>query len=306
MNDSHNAKANVLVVGATGKLGTAATKLLLTEGFQVRAMTREKQNAGHLAEIGAELFEADLRDKDSLGAACAGMDHVIASAHAILDRGANCPNSVDGQGHRDLIEAARETGVRHFSYVSARPNGADHPVDFFRIKFATEKYLKASGLEYSIISGPAFMETQHEVMGGTILSKQKAFVFGAGNMKANYVSVVDMARYLVWSLTDERLANRRLDVGGPENLTQNEVIDIYESVCGFSIKRSRLPVPLLKTLNFLVGPFHSVARRIFTMGALIATEDSSFDTSELLAEYPWQLRSYEESARNWRESEMPG
>lgn len=305
MPDSPIAKVSVLVVGATGKLGSATTKLLLSEGFSVRAMTRERQKAAHLAAIGAEVFEADLRDRASIRAACAGMQCVVASAHAALERGANSPLTVDGQGHRDLIDIAGEAGVRHFSYASAQPISAEHPVDFFRIKFATEKYLQASGLEYSIISGPSFMETQHEILGGLIRHKQKAFLFGRGDVKANYVSVIDMARFLVWSLDDTKLRNRRLLVGGPENLTQNEVIDRYESACGYPIRRNRVPLPLLKTVNFLVGPFHSVARRILSMGIQAATVDSSFDTGELLVEFPWQLRSYAESARIWHESDLP-
>jgi uncharacterized protein YbjT (DUF2867 family) len=306
MTEPNLAMESVLVVGASGKLGTATTRLLLAEGYPVRAMTRFPKKAAHLADMGAHLFEGDLRDLDSLRRACEGVDYVIAAAHAALEKGANCPKTVDGKGHRDLIDVARAAGIRHFSYTSAANISVDHPVDFFRIKFATEEYLKASGLDYSIIRGPAFMETQHEVLGGMILKKKKAFLFGRGEGRGNFVSVVDMARFLVWSFQDERLHNRLINVGGPDNFTQNQLVDIYESVCGFPVKRSYVPVHLLKALKILVGTFHPVARRICTMGILIATSDSSIDPGELLDGFSWRPRSYKESVRDWLDTENPG
>jgi uncharacterized protein YbjT (DUF2867 family) len=305
MTDTILSRELVLVVGSSGKLGTATTRLLLAEGYPVRAMTRYPDKAAHLADMGVHLFEGDLRDSDSLRRACEGVDYVISTAHAALEKGSNCPESVDGKGHRDLIDVACAAGIRHFSYTSAANISADHPVDFFRIKFATEEYLKASGLDYSIIRGSAFMETQHEVLGGMILKKKKAFLFGRGEGRGNFVSVVDMARFLVWSFQDKRLHNRLVNVGGPENLTQNQLVDIYESVCGFPVRRSHVPVPLLKAMKTLVGTFHPVARRICTMGIVIATSDSSMEPGELLDDFSWLPRSYEESVRDWRDTENP-
>jgi uncharacterized protein YbjT (DUF2867 family) len=212
---------------------------------------------------------------------------------------------VDGKGHRDLIDVARAAGIRHFSYTSAANISVDHPVDFFRIKFATEEYLKASGLPHVIVRGSAFMETQHDLTGAMIRDKRKAFLFGRGMGRTNFVSVEDMARYLVWGLDDKRLHGRTVTVGGPDNFSQIEVVDLYETVCGFKAKRSFLPVPLLRALKFVVGPFHSVARRILTMAALLATSDTTFDSGGIHAEFDWRPRSFEESARQWFETVVP-
>lgn len=296
------AKGLTLVVGATGNLGTAVVRLLRAEGYPVRAMTRDPARASHLTELGAQVLTADLTRRDSLPPACAGVDFVIAAAHAALEKGANCPETVDGQGHRDLIDAAAAAGVRRFAYAGATGVTADHPVDFFRLKFATEEYLKASGLPHVIVSGPGFMETQHGLTGAMIRDKGRAFLFGRGGGRSNYVSVRDMARYLVWGLEDERLADRTMIVGGPDNFTQNEVVDIYATVCGTKVKRTFLPVPLLRTLKFVVGPFHEVARRMLTVATLIATSDTSFDAGKLHAEFSWRPRSYRESAKEWLET----
>lgn len=299
MHDSHVSCGKVLVVGATGKLGSETTRLLLAEGYPIRAMVRDPERAGQLAASGAELCTGDLKDRDSLRRACDGVEFVIASAHAALGKGANSPETVDGRGHRDLIDAARDAGVRHFTYVSTAGIRVDHPVDFFRIKFETEQYLVSSGIDYAIIAGSGFMETQHEVLGGMILRKHKAFLFGRGQKKANYVSVVDMARYVGWSLRDERLRNHRTIVGGPENLTQSEVVAIYEAAGGFPVKRVTIPLSVLRMLRLVVGPFQPVVRRILAMGIVTATEDLSLATEALHSKFTWQPRSYADSVRRW-------
>jgi NADH dehydrogenase len=264
-------------------------------------MTRAPATAGYLANLGAEVVEGDLTRPETLTEACRGVHAVIAAAHAALGRGSNCPLTVDGQGHRDLISAASSAGVRLFAYAGAAGGGPDHPVDFFRIKSEIEDLLRSSSLSHVIVQGPSFMETQHEILGSTIRDKGQAFLFGKGEGRTTFVSVEDMARYLVWGLEDPRLLNRTVLVGGPDNLSQNEMVAVYEKVLGVSVKRRYLPVPVLRVLKAVVGPFHSVARRILTMGALMATSDSSFDARPLHAEFDWRPRSYEESVRAWAE-----
>ena len=252
--------------------------------------------------MGAEVVQGDLLDRESLHRASAGIGQIVASAHAALSRGKYSPLTVDGQGHRDLIEVAREVGVQHFVYVSAIGVSADNPIDFFRIKHGTEETLKSSGLPYSIVRGAAFMETQIELNAPQLLQKQKALVFGRGDKRSNFVSVVDVARFVVLALQDARLLNRTITVGGPENLTRNQVLDLYEYIMDTKIKRSRMPVPLLRLLSLVVGPFHPVARRMFKMGIAMGTKEQTVDMQELLAEFPMELTRLESVIEAWHRS----
>jgi uncharacterized protein YbjT (DUF2867 family) len=293
----------VLVVGATGKLGTEVVRQLREQGWPVRAMARSSAKAGHLQALGAEVAIGDLLDRTSLARACEGVAFVVASAHAALSRGANRPRTVDGAGHRDLIDVAHQAGVRHFVYVSAMGIGPDHPVDFFRIKYETERYLESSGLSYSIVRGAAFMETQNEIVGKSFLKNGKAFIIGRGDKRNNYVSVVDVARFVALALQDERLHGRMTEVGGPENLTQTQLVDIYEKVTGWKAKRIHVPVAALRILRTVVGPFHSVARRMFTMGVFLGSNDQPFDMDDVLREFPMDLTRFEDVVRGWLQAQ---
>lgn len=83
----------ILVAGATGVLGRSISQRLLHGGGRVRVMTRDPRRAA------------------SLDRACAGISHVITTANAFAGRGADNVSSVDRQGNRQLIDAARRAGV---------------------------------------------------------------------------------------------------------------------------------------------------------------------------------------------------
>ena len=58
----------ILVTGATGRQGGATARHLLTNGWQVKALTRDasKPEAQALAQAGAEIVQGDLEDKAAL------------------------------------------------------------------------------------------------------------------------------------------------------------------------------------------------------------------------------------------------
>lgn len=298
-------RGTVLVVGASGNCGTEIVCVLCSDGWSVRAMTRTPELTADLAEMGAEIVRGDLTDRASLERVCSGVDHVVASAHAALSKGKNSPQTVDGQGHRDLIDIARAARVKHFVYVGASNDQLAAAVDFFRIKRQTEDYLKASGLDYTIVRGAAFMETLHEFMGSRIVQSGKAVIVGGGNRLNSYVSVKDVARFVVLALTDERLNGRTIDVAGPEHLTSEQVVEIYEKVIGRAARRTHVPVPLLRVASGVAALVHPVARRMLQAMTITATNDVTHDMSELQSEFPMQLTTFEESAREWAATVQP-
>ena len=141
----------ILIVGASGRLGSTIARHLLSQGKRVRALTRTPARLEQLEAMGAEVVRGDLRDPASLVSACQQAEQVITTAHAGEGTGSNTPGRVDGEGNRQLIEAAKAAGVRHFVFISTRGARADSPVDLFRFKYQTEAYLRASGVPFTIL-----------------------------------------------------------------------------------------------------------------------------------------------------------
>src|SRR6266571_9391192 len=132
----------ILIVGASGRLGSVVAQRLITQGKPVRVMTRTPLTLIHLKQQGAEVVSGDLRNPASLLSACEGVEQVLAAAHALTGKGDNNPQTVDDAGNRQLIDTARAAGVKHFGFLSILGASPDAPVEFFRIKYHTEILLR--------------------------------------------------------------------------------------------------------------------------------------------------------------------
>jgi uncharacterized protein YbjT (DUF2867 family) len=295
----------VAVVGGTGRLGREIVGQLLAAGHRVVVVTRDPTRASDMATAGVDIRAGDLTSPASLAGACLDVDVVIASAHAMLGRGRYRSEHVDGQGHRMLIDAARAAGVRHFIYTSVMGASPTHPVDFWRTKFHIEEYLKASGLPWTILRPAAFIELHaHELIGKAILAGGTATILGAGERPMNFVAVRDVARLAVSAVATPSLRGRVVDIGGPENLTQNQVASTYARVSGRELKVRHLPAGLVRILATLIGPLHPGIARV--MRASLAGEmiDQTFDPGALLAAHPMTLTRVEDVARERAERRL--
>jgi uncharacterized protein YbjT (DUF2867 family) len=288
----------ILVVGATGILGRKLTRLLLAGGSQVRAMTRIVAHADELKGYGARPVRADLRDPDALEFALRGTRAVVASAHAMLGRGDASSEAIDYEGHRNLIDGAKAAGVEHFVYVSVFGASLDHPVDFWRNKARVERYLADSGLTYTIIRPTAFMDLHaYQLIGKAVVEGKRVVLFGKGQNPRNFVAAEDVAKAISGILEIPAMRGQSIDMGGPENLSGHQVVEVFERVSGQKAKVTHVPVPILKVMSKAIKPVHPGISRIIQSGILSETTDQKFDTSEFRTRIPITLTTLEEWAK---------
>jgi uncharacterized protein YbjT (DUF2867 family) len=284
----------ILLAGGTGILGSAIAARLLDQGRPVRALVRSVERAARLQERGAHLAVGDLRDAASLRAACEGATHVITTANAFMGRGSESVAAVDRQGNRNLIDAARQAGVGQFVFTSALLSDACRQIDYFAAKFATEAYLRESGLTYTILQPTAFMDIWARVIGEPMLKTGTTNVFGPGTDPMNFVAADTVADVAVQTLDNPAALNQVVEIGGPENITLNEVVALFERVRGRPGRRRHLPVWMLRTLGVLLRPFNPVLSRQMSAGALMGSGPQPFDPSPMLARYSVTLVTLEE------------
>jgi uncharacterized protein YbjT (DUF2867 family) len=288
----------ILIVGGTGVLGSATTRRLLAQGEQVRVMTRTPEKAAALQKLGAEVVQGDLRDTESLRKACQNADKVLAAAHSIFGHGDEASKYVDLQGHEQLIDIARTTGVNQFVYTSAECVAADHPVPFFRMKYEVEQTLKRSGMRYTILRPTAFMETHAwELIGKPIFECGMVSLFGKGENPRNFVAANDVARFAVMALLDPQLAGQTIEIGGPENWTNMQVVRLFEALQGQPVQVSHIPLALLRVVVPIFRPFRPGFSQVMQSNILMETTDQTFDAQELLRKYPVKLTHMEDWAR---------
>ena len=238
----------ILMVGATGVVGGMIARRLLEEGKEVRVLMRRDSpssqlvqqglatSAEELIEAGAQPVYGDLRDRASLDAAVEGVETVITTANSAMRGGADDPKSVDLEGNRNLIEAARDAGVEHFIFVSLLGADLNHPDPFVQAKAQSESTLRESGMEYTILAPEAFMEVWPAmVVGMPALQDQPATLVGEGRRRHSFISNRDVAAFAVAAVDYSAARNQYLAIGGPEPLSWRDVVATYERVLGRSI-----------------------------------------------------------------------
>src|SRR6266478_9382523 len=286
----------ILIVGASGRLGSVVAERLLAQGKAVRLMTRTPSNLVHLKQQGAEVVSGDLRNPAALLSACRGVEQVLAAARALDGKGDNNPHTVDDAGNRHLIDAARAAGVKYFIFVSVQGASPDSPLEFFRIKYRTEQYLRDSGLSFTIIRPSAFMDLWAQLIGQPVVEQGKTTIFGRGNNPINFVSVQDVARFVRIALDDPRARNAVIEVGGPENLTMNQVAEIFERTCGRQAKKRHIPLLMMRVMSILMQPLNPAMSRLIRNGIYMDTANLRSDTTDTACAFGIQLTSLEEIA----------
>jgi uncharacterized protein YbjT (DUF2867 family) len=240
----------ILVVGSTGKLGAEICHILACKGFPIRALIRPTSDplrVEWLKNYGSELILGDLRHPASLVDACHAVHAVICTASALSSYQpfTNDFEAVDLEGILNLIDVAREAGVPHFIFISLSRN-IDLESPLRNAKRAVEKYLRESGMVFTVLSPAFFMETWFSRAVGFDPVAGKAIVYGDGTNPICWISYRDVAQLAVSSLFNPLAYDATLELVGPQALSPRQVIRIFEEASHRNFKLTYVPEKTLR------------------------------------------------------------
>jgi len=278
----------ILVAGGTGRLGRLVVRRVVDDGRSVRVLTRDPSALSDLANSGVELVTGDIRDPASLGSALSGVATVVSVVHGLVGSGGVTPASVDRDGNRNLIDAAAAASPpAEVILVSTVGAGPDHPMELFRMKWAAEEHLRGSGLAWTIVRSSAFAETWIELLRQTAGTSGRPRVFGNGNNPINFVCVQDVADAVVRATLDPALRGHVIEVGGPGNLTLNQLARLVQVSTGASKPLRHVPRPALRAMGIVARPFNATMARLARASLAMDTCDLTFDPEASIRAYPW-------------------
>ena len=274
----------ILVAGGTGLLGSRVVKVLTDAGEQVRVVTRDPRRASHLP-AGVEVVFTDVR-RGPLDTAVEGCDRVVSAVHGFAGPGRTSPATVDRDGNRSLIAAAKRAGVDRFvlvSIVGARP---DHPMSLHRMKYAAEQELRASGLRAAIVRSTSFLETWIEIIGGRVGQGGPALVLGPGQNPINFVSADDVAAFVCLAVHGDQRIGDGLSVGGPQNLGFIEIAAHLLACKGRTDRPKQVPLAALKVMSVITRPLRPGFARQARAAVVMNTTDMTFDALPVRDRFP--------------------
>ena len=233
----------VLVTGATGKQGGACAEVLLTRGHQVRGLTRNSASpaANRLREQGVEIAVGDFTDRDSLVRAARGTDAVYAMSTP-LEQGAE-KETAQGMTVTDAAQAARVAHVIYSSVAGAnRATGVPH----FDSKYAVERHLQASGVQYTIVAPVFFMDNLLQPWMLSGLRQGKLAMAMPASRSLQQIAVADIGAFVAAAIErGEAVFGRRFDIAGDE-LTGEEAAAILSKVTGREVHYEGFPPDVLR------------------------------------------------------------
>jgi uncharacterized protein YbjT (DUF2867 family) len=232
----------VLVVGATGLVGSEVCQRLRRRGESVRALVRptsSKEKVEALRSSGVELCVGDLKDSQSIVAACRGVNAVISTASSTLSRQpGDSIESVDGDGQLNLVKAAKDAGADRFLLVSfRRPPGISFPLADAK----REVENAVANLNFTVIQASWFMEVWLSPALGFDYADAAARIYGPGTKPISWVSFRDVAEICAVALRHPAAERSTIEFGGPEALSPLEVVARFENIGGRPFRLEHVP-----------------------------------------------------------------
>jgi NADH dehydrogenase len=274
----------ILVAGGTGRLGTLLVDRLVNRKLPVRVLTRQSAHAEHLAGDRVTVVSGDVRDPDSLAAAAAGVDVVVSAVHGFTDPHRTSLAAVDRDGNANLVEAAKGAGA-DFVLMSTVGAAGDSPIELFRMKHAAEQHAARSGVPTTIVRATAFLELWIDVLHQTATRSGRPLVFGRGRNPINFVSAADVAAILEQAVIDPATRGKTLEIGGPDNLTFDQLAQAVQSAAERTAAPRHIPTVMLHLMANTVGRVKPELGRQARTALAMDRADLTFDPTDLHQHY---------------------
>jgi NADH dehydrogenase len=299
----------VFVTGGSGFVGSAVVDHLLARGHSVAALSHRR---GVFPRPGIESITGDLFDAPALARGMAGADAVIHLVGIIAEEPAEGVTfeRIHFEGARNVVDAARAAGVRRYVHMSALGTRHHAVSDYHKTKYRAERYVVASGLDWTIfrpsmIHGPGgeFMRMEADWVRG----KAAPFLFmpyfgrglfgrgGAGKLQP--IGVNDVARAFVEALENPKSVGEIYPLAGTQVVTWPQL--------------HRITARAVRGKNRLVVPIPAWYARLLTRavpGSLLpfnrdqvemSQEDNTADVTKFTTDFGWMPGGFEEQLKEY-------
>jgi NAD(P)H dehydrogenase (quinone) len=218
----------ILVTAATGQLGHLIVKDLLERQGSAKGLAvsvRNPEKAVELKAAGVEVRQADYENSDSLKAAFAGVE-------TLMFVSGDAPVEARIRQQRNVVDAAKRAGVKRVIYTSFLDPDPKSTFIFSAVHGDTEAYLKASGLQWTILRAGSYPDISlaQQALGTGVL----ATAASAGSV--SYISREDIAGAAAAAVLDPKTAGKTYELTGPKAVSYPEFAQLVSQVSGKPIQ----------------------------------------------------------------------
>lgn len=220
--------STILVTGATGFIGQHLTRALVTAGHEVRAMTRRPESY----DGPGEAVGADVADPAAVRAALADVEVAYYLVHSLADLDFE---RKDADAARVFAEAAADAGTGQIVYLGGLGADDQQLSSHLRSRREVETLLAASGVPVTVLRAAVVVGDggiSWEITRQLVKNLPAMVVPKWVSTRTQPIAVDDVIRYLVGVADEPRAHGRVFEIGGPEQLTYLEMLQVASEVTG--------------------------------------------------------------------------
>ncbi|HWK65019.1 MAG TPA: SDR family oxidoreductase [Rhizobiaceae bacterium] len=247
---------NVLVIGATGLIGSAVCARLKADGHEIVGVARSRSGARRTnVDRAITLDIAKATSGKDWERHLDGVDAVVNCAGAFQQGLVESPRGVHMAGIAALFQACEDRGIRRVIHFSAIGVDRGAVSEFSATKLAGDQALMATGLEW-IILRPSIV-LGRAAFGASALIRGLASLPSLPVMPATgplqVVMMDDVVETVVFYLKPEAPSRIALELAGPRKIAFEDVVSAYRNWLGWNpARRVKLP-SWLADLAYLSG-----------------------------------------------------
>lgn len=288
----------VFLTGGSGFVGQAVVEELVGRNWSINALVNRRPvpAPGDIHNYQGSLFDDRVLDQAMVG--CEAVIHLVGIIMEKPSKGITFER-IHHEGTRHVVDAARRNGIRRYVHMSAMGVRDNAVSAYHRSKYRAEQYVRASGLDWTIIRPSLIHGPKGEFMQMEARWARKQappFLFmpyfgrgllgqgGAGKLQPVYVK--DVARAFADALDNPKTVGEVYLLGGPDRFTWPELHRaVAEAVVGHP--RWVVPIPAWKAklLTYLLPagllPFNRDQ-------VIMSQEDNTGDNSKFLDDFGFE------------------
>ena len=259
-----------LVTGGAGFIGSNIVEHLIKKGEEVRVLDNfssgRRNNIAHLLDK-IEVVEGDVRDFWTVMRATKGVKYILhQAALPSVQRSVNNPltsNEVNINGTLNLLEAAKEYGVKRFIYASSSSVYGDTPTlpkiedmppkplsPYAITKLAGEEYCQTFSVLYGL---PTVCLRYFNVFGirqdptsqysavipkfiRLLLEKKTPVIYGDGEQSRDFTFVENVVDANILACHSDVSEGEVINIACGESFTLNQLVSTLNQIIGTKIK----------------------------------------------------------------------
>ena len=237
----------VLVTGASGYIGARLVPRLLEKGYKVRALSRSYEKLkgySWATHPQVELVAQDMLDREGLTNAAQGCDVAFYLVHSMNSQNKNFSDA-DRKAAENMVAASATAGLKRIIYLGGLGEQSDDLSKHLRSRAEVQSILTDGTVPVTVFRAAMIIgsgSTSFEIL--RYLVEHLPFMITPTWVRtpSQPIAVRNVLHYLIESLSQSETTGQIYDIGGPEIVTYQQLMDIYAEEAGLA-RRLVIPVP---------------------------------------------------------------